>query len=65
MLDFLSSMDVGRRIPAEEDAVSNGSEAELREWLKELEGGAGGSEAGGEAPPFLPTPDFMASAGEG
>ena len=48
MLDFLSSIDVGKRIPAEEDAVSNGSEGELREWLEELEGGLGGRRPGGK-----------------
>jgi len=55
VLDFLSSTDVGRRVPAEEeDAVSEVSEAELR---------AEGPSAGEEPPLFLPTPDFMASAG--
>ena len=64
VLDFLSTTDVGRRVPAEEDAVSEVSEAELREW--EEEQGAGAEElGGGELPLFLPTPDFMASAGEG
>jgi len=62
VLDFLKSTDVGRRVPAEEDAVSEVSEVELREFLVELgaeveEPGAGGT------PLFLPTPDFMASAG--
>ena len=47
VLDFLSHTDVGRRVPAgEEDAVSEVSEAELREWLEERAGtedpGAGG-----------------------
>ena len=66
MLDFLSSPDVGRRVPAEEeDAVSEVSEAELREFLEEQEAGAEGLGAGGEPPLFLPTPDFMASAGDG
>ena len=47
VLDFLTSTDVGRRGPAEEDAVSEVSEAVVREWeegqeAKEL--GAGGGE---------------------
>ena len=63
VLDFLSATDVGRRVPAEEDTVSEVSEAELREWEEEQraeaeEGGAG------EEPLFLPTPSFMASADE-
>ena len=41
------------------------SEAEPPEWLEEQEAGAEGLGAGGEPPLFLPTPDFMASAGEG
>jgi len=58
-----SSTDVGRRGPAEEDAVSEVSEAELREW----EEGRAPEElgAGVESPLFLPTPDFMAATGEG
>ena len=64
MLDFLSSTDVGRRVPAEEDAVSEVSEAEVREFLEEQEVGSDGAGTGG-TPLFLPTPDFMASAGEG
>ena len=35
VLDFLTSTDVGRRVPAEEDTVSEVSEAELREWMEE------------------------------
>ena len=66
VLDFLSSTDVGRRVPAEEDdAVSAVSELEVREWLEEPGAEAGELGAGGESPLFLPTPDFMASAGEG
>jgi len=36
VLDFLSSTDVGRRVPAEaeEDAVSAVSEMEVREWME-------------------------------
>ena len=67
VLDFLSSTDVGRRVPAEaeDDAVSAVSELEVREWLEEQ--GAGAEEPGAEGGPplFLPTPDFTASAGEG
>jgi len=64
VLDFLTSTDVGRRGPAEkEDAVSAVSELEVRQWLEEQ--GAGAEVLGGEEPPlFLPTPDFMAPAGE-
>jgi len=63
VLDFLSTTDVGRRVPdEEEDAVSAVSELEVREWLNEQ--GAGAEEAGaGGTRLFLPTPDFMASAG--
>ena len=46
----------------EEGAVSEVSEAELREFLGEL--GAGAEEPGaGGTPLFLPAPDFMESAG--
>jgi len=63
VLDFLSTTDVGRRVPAEEDdAVSAVSELEVREWQDEQGAGAGEAGAGG-TPLFLPTPDFMASAG--
>ena len=63
--DFLSSTDVGRWVPGEEDdAVSAVSELEVQEWMEVQR--AGGEERDGEEPPlFLPTPDFMASAGEG
>jgi len=65
VLDLLSSTDLGSRVPPEEeDAVRAVSELEVREWLEEQ--GAGAEELGGEEPPlFLPTPDFMSSAGEG
>jgi len=65
VLDFLSSTDVGRRGPAEaeDDAVSAVSELEVREWLEEQGVGAEKADSGGEPPLFLPTPDFMASAG--
>jgi len=53
-----SPTDVGRRVPAEEDAVSEVSEAELREWEEEHEPEQLGA---GEGPLlFLPTADFMA-----
>ena len=48
VLDFLSTTDVGRRVPAEEeDAVSEVSEAELREWVGEQGAGAQEPGAGG------------------
>ena len=65
MLDFLASMDVGRRVPAEaeDDAVSAVLELEVREWLEEQGAGAEEPGQGGERSLFLPTPDFMSSAG--
>jgi len=64
VLDFLAATDVGRRVPAEDDdAVSAVSELEVREWLKEQGAGVVESDWGEEPPLFLPTPDFMASAG--
>jgi len=66
VLEFLSTTDVGRRVPGmdEDDAVSTVSELEAREWLEEQGAGAEEQDAGGELPLFLPTPDFMAAAGE-
>ena len=64
VLDFLSTTDVGRRVPGEEDAVSAVSKLEVREWLDEQGAEAEGTGAGG-TPLFLPTPDFMASVGTG
>ena len=62
VLDFLSTTDVGRRVPVEEgDAVSAVSELEVREFLEESEAGAEEVGTGG-TPLFLPTPDFMATA---
>ena len=54
-----------RGVPVEEDdTVSVVSELKAREWMEEQE--AGTEKSDGEEPPlFLPTPDFMASAGEG
>jgi len=47
VLDFLSTTDVGRRVPAEEeDAVSKVSEAELRSWMEEQGAGAEGLQRG-------------------
>jgi len=62
VLDFLSTTDVGRRVAAEEDAVSEVSEADLRKW--EEEQGAEERGAGEGQSLFLPTPDLMASVGE-
>ena len=55
----------GKTVSAEveDDAVSAVSELEVREWLEEQEAGAEEPDAGEEPPLFLPTPDFMASAG--
>ena len=75
MLDFLSSTDVGRLVPAVEegDAGSDVSEWELRECRdreEELRAEAAVLSAedelgDGEGPPlFLPTPSFMALADE-
>ena len=64
VLDFLSSTDVGRRVPAEEeDALSAVSELEEWEWLDEQRAGTEEPDVGGEPPLFLHTPDFMASVG--
>jgi len=42
VLDFLTSADVRRQVPAEaEDRASEASEAELREWVEGLQVGAG------------------------
>jgi hypothetical protein len=69
ILDFLSTTDVGRRVPApvEEDAQSEASEWELRERREreeERRAEAEGLGAEVEEPLFLPTPAFMASAEE-
>jgi len=67
VLDFLSTADVGRVVPAEDDAGSGVSEGELRqrrereEWWR-VE--AGELSAGEGLPLFLSTPFFMASAEE-
>jgi len=56
VLDFLSTMV----LPAKEDAGSEASEWERREREEERRQEA----EEGEEPLFLPTPSFMASAGE-
>jgi len=70
VLDFLSSTDVGKIVPAvkEDDAGSEASEWELRERAEREEEkraeelGAEDVGAGREHRLFLPTPPFMASA---
>jgi len=78
VLDFLSSTDVGRLVPPLEEggAGSEVSEWELRERRERRErqeereaeaealGAADEMGAGEELPLFLPTPSFMALAGE-
>jgi len=66
VLDFLSTTDMGMQMPGveENDTVSAVSELEIREWLEEQGVRAEEQDAGGELPLFLPTPDFMAAAGE-
>ena len=65
MLDFLSSTDVGRIVPAAEavDAESEASEWELQERQEREEERRAEAEALGdrEEPLFLPTPPFMAA----
>jgi len=55
VLDFFSSTDVGRRVPAEaeDDAVSAVSELEVREWLEEQ--GVGAEEPGAGGNHLIPT----------
>jgi len=66
VLDLLSATDVGRRVPAEEDAGSEASEWEPREPReREEEREADELGAGEELPLFLPTPPtFRASVNE-
>ena len=66
VLEFLNTTDVGRWAPPleGEDAVSAVSELEVREWLQERGVGAEESDVGEDPTLFLPTPSFMASAGE-
>jgi len=61
VLDFLSTTDVGRRVPGvEEDdavsAVSAVSELEVREWLEEQGAGAEEQDAGGSYRCSYPRP---------
>ena len=70
-LDFLSTTDVGRLVPTEEDAGSEASEWELRERNEREEERRAEEELGtaevlgaGEEPLFLPMPSFMASVDE-
>ena len=58
VLDFLSSTDIGRRVPAEaeDDAVSAVSELEVREWLEERGAGAEEPGAGGNHRCSYPPP---------
>ena len=60
VLAFLSTTDVGRQVPAEDEAVSEVSEAEVREFLEEQGAGADGAGTGGTLL-FLLMPGFMAS----
>ena len=76
VLDFLTSTEVGKILPAvvEEDGAGNeASEGELRERREREEerqaeaealGAADGLGAGEDSPLFLPTPSFMVSAEE-
>jgi len=74
VLDFLTSTDLGKIVLAvEEDAGNEASEWELRERMEREEErrveveelGAKDETGAGEEPPlFLPTPSFMALAGE-
>jgi len=76
VLDFLSSTDVGRLVPPLEEEGHAGSEVsewELRERRERQEEREAEAEARGvvddmgdgeELPLFLPTPSFVASAGE-
>ena len=59
VLDFLSTTDVGKRVPGEEvdDAVSAVSDLEVQEWLEEE------AEVVGAEALFLPTPSFMGTEG--
>jgi len=61
--DFLSATDVGRPIRLRKTRErSVGIRAQGAEGGEE--GGGGGAEVEEEQPLFLPTPSFMASAGE-
>ena len=65
VLDFLSTTDVGRLVPAEEVAGSDVSEWELwesKEREEERRVEAEEPSAGEELPLFVPTPPSIASA---
>ena len=73
VLDFLSTTDVGRLVPPEEDAGREVSEWERRVYREREDERRAEVEVLGTAevpgveekrPLFLPTPSFMASAGE-
>jgi len=67
ILDFLSTTDVARLVPAEDDTGSEASEWERRERReREEERRVEAEELGAreELPLFLPAPSFMASADE-
>jgi len=69
VLNFLTSKEVGKTVPAaEEDTRSEASEWELRVRVEQEEERRAEAEALGieeeEHPLFLPTPPFMALAGE-
>jgi len=68
VLDFLTTTEVGKTVPVvEEDAGSEASEWELRERTEREEERRAEAEVlgtGEEPPQFLPTPPFMATAGE-
>ena len=62
---LLSTTDVGRRVPAEEDAVSEVSEAELGEWEEEQGAEAGERGAGGELDHCPPHARLHGDRGQG
>jgi len=66
VLNFFSTMDVGRLVPAEEDVGSEASEWERRERReRKVEKSRGrGVRCRGEEPLFLPTPSLIASTEE-
>jgi len=67
VLDFLATMDVGRRVPnpAEEDAQSDRELREQKERGEEMRLEAEEARAEGEERlQFFPTPSFIASAEE-
>jgi len=68
VLDFFSTTDVARLVPAENDAGSEAPEWELRErrkWGEEQRMEVEELGAGGKGPLILPMPSYMASTGGG